>query len=149
MKRSRHIILHELPLDEENVKIPLMLQGFRDFVLRGNVVDLAVGVVIGASFGAVVTAFTNFLLNPLVKLATGGAKVGGSFSVAGVAFDYGTFITALITFLLTALVIYAFVVTPMNAMNERLKRDQKPPVAEPSNEEKLLAEIRDALRARP
>ncbi|WP_295818246.1 large conductance mechanosensitive channel protein MscL [uncultured Deinococcus sp.] len=126
-----------------------MLQGFRDFVLRGNVVDLAVGVVIGAAFGAVVTAFTKAFLDPLIKLATGGAAVGGVFKIAGVVFDYGSFITALITFLLTALVIYLFVVTPMNAMNERLKRDQKPPVAEPSNEEKLLAEIRDALRARP
>ncbi|THF84841.1 large conductance mechanosensitive channel protein MscL [Deinococcus sp. KSM4-11] len=126
-----------------------MLQGFRNFVLRGNVVDLAVGVVIGAAFGAVVTAFTKFLLDPLVKLVTGGAKVGGAFTVSGVVFDYGTFITALIQFVLTALVIYLFVVVPMNHINERLKREEKPPVAEPSNEEKLLAEIRDALRARP
>src|SRR6476620_3395786 len=118
-----------------------MLSGFKQFILRGNVVDLAVGVVIGAAFGAVVTSFTKFLLEPLVKLATGGAKVGGSFTIAGAVFDYGTFISALIQFVLTALVIYLFVVVPMNHINERLKREEKPPVAEPSNEEKLLAEI--------
>ena len=127
-----------------------MLKGFRDFVLRGNVVDLAVGVVIGASFGAVVTAFTDAFLTPLVKLATGGrGEVAGTFNVLGVVFNWGSFVTALIAFLLTAFVIYFAVVTPMNLMNERLKRQDKPPVAEPSNEEKLLAEIRDELRRRP
>ncbi|ULH15139.1 large conductance mechanosensitive channel protein MscL [Deinococcus sp. KNUC1210] len=125
-----------------------MLKGFRDFVLRGNVVDLAVGVVIGAAFGAVVTAFTKAFLDPLIKLITGGAKVGGAFSISGVVFDYGSFLTALITFVLTAAVVYFVVVVPMNAANERLKRSEKPPVAEPSNEEKLLAEIRDALKSR-
>ncbi|GGR11985.1 large conductance mechanosensitive channel protein MscL [Deinococcus ruber] len=125
-----------------------MLKGFRDFVLRGNVVDLAVGVVIGAAFGAVVTAFTKAFLDPLIKLITGGAKVGGTFSISGAVFDYGSFLTALITFVLTAAVVYFVVVVPMNAANERLKRSEKPPVAEPSNEEKLLAEIRDALKSR-
>lgn len=126
-----------------------MLKGLRDFVLRGNVVDLAVGVVIGASFGTVVTAFTDAFLTPLVKLATGGrGEVAGTFSVLGVVFNWGAFVSALIAFLLTALVIYFFVVTPMNLMTERLKRQGKPPVAEPSNEEKLLAEIRDELRSR-
>lgn len=125
-----------------------MIKGFQDFILRGNVVDLAVGVVIGAAFGAVVAAFTKAFLDPLIKLATGGGAVGGRFVVNGAIFDYGSFITAVITFLLTALVVYLFVVTPVNRIMERVKRGEKPPVAEPSNEEKLLAEIRDSLRAR-
>ena len=124
-----------------------MIKGFQDFIFRGNVVDLAVGVVIGAAFSGVVTGFTNAFLNPLIKLATGGTKVGGTFLVRGVAFDYGSFITAIINFLLIALVVYFLVVVPMNHLISRLKRQEKPPVAEPSNEEKLLAEIRDALRS--
>ncbi|WP_339094519.1 large conductance mechanosensitive channel protein MscL [Deinococcus sp. VB142] len=127
-----------------------MLKGFRDFVLRGNVVDLAVGVVIGAAFGNVVTAFTKAFLDPLIRLLTGGTgEVAGKFMVNGIAFDWGMFVSTLINFLLTAAVLYFFVVAPMNKAIERLKRDEKPPVAEPSNEEKLLAEIRDAVRARP
>jgi large conductance mechanosensitive channel len=83
-----------------------MINGFRDFVLRGNVVDLAVGVVTGAAFAALIVAFGVAFLNPLVKLVTGGGKVGGSFFVNGVEFPYGAFITAVITFLLTMTVIY-------------------------------------------
>ncbi|WP_291425306.1 large conductance mechanosensitive channel protein MscL [Deinococcus sp.] len=125
-----------------------MITGFRDFILRGNVVDLAVGVVMGAAFGSVVTAFTKAFIDPLIKLATGGAAIGGKFMVNGVAFDWGTFLTTLINFLLTALVIYLFVVQPVNHLMERIKRTDKPAVAEPSNEEKLLAEIRDAIKTR-
>ena len=125
-----------------------MITGFRDFILRGNVVDLAVGVVIGAAFGGVVTAFTNGFINPLIKAITGGgAKVGGQFVVNGATFDYGLFISAILNFLIIAAIIYFLVVMPVNHMNERLKRQDLPPVAEPSNEEKLLAEIRDAVRA--
>ncbi|WP_293909942.1 large conductance mechanosensitive channel protein MscL [Deinococcus sp.] len=126
-----------------------MLTGFRNFILRGNVVDLAVGVVTGAAFAALVTAFTAAFLTPLIKLVGGGGKVGGSFVINDVEFPWGLFIGAIITFLLTMAVIYFAVVVPMNAAIERLKRTEKPPVAEPSNEEKLLAEIRDALRSRP
>lgn len=134
-----------------------MLRGFRDFILRGNVVDLAVGVVIGAAFGGVVTAFTKAFLDPLVKLVTGGAVAGAitlraanpAQGIDAIVLDYGSFITALINFVLTALVLYLFVVTPMNSLMARFKREEKPAVAEPSNEEKLLAEIRDELRRRP
>ena len=125
-----------------------MVTGFRDFILRGNVVDLAVGVVIGAAFGGVVTAFTNGFINPLIKAVTGGGtKVGGQFVVNGATFDYGLFISAILNLLIIAAIIYFLVIVPVNHMNERLKRKDLPPVAEPSNEEKLLAEIRDALRA--
>lgn len=127
-----------------------MLRGFREFVLRGNVVDLAVGVVIGAAFTGVVTAFSNSFINPLIKAVTGGgAQVGGTFTLNGAVFDYGAFITALLNLLIVAAILYFLVVTPVNRLNERLKRGQKPPSAEPSNEEKLLAEIRDELRRRP
>ncbi len=102
----------------------------------------------GAAFGSVVTAFTKAFIDPLIKLATGGAAIGGKFMVNGVAFDWGTFLTTLINFLLTALVIYLFVVQPVNHLMERIKRTDKPAVAEPSNEEKLLAEIRDAIKTR-
>ncbi|MVN85842.1 large conductance mechanosensitive channel protein MscL [Deinococcus sp. HMF7620] len=134
-----------------------MVSGFQKFLLRGNVVDLAVGVVIGAAFGGVVTAFTKGFLDPLVKLVTGGSVAGElvlraadpTRGITAITMDYGAFITALINFFLTALVIYLFVVTPMNKITERFKREEKPAVAEPSNEEKLLAEIRDALKNRP
>lgn len=127
-----------------------MIKGFRDFILRGNVVDLAVGVVIGAAFNNVVTAFTKAFLEPMIRLATGGTgEVAGKFLINGIAFDWGMFISTLINFLLTAAVLYFFVVNPMNKAVERLKRSEKPAVAEPSNEEKLLAEIRDAVRNRP
>lgn len=133
-----------------------MLKGFQNFILRGNVVDLAVGVVMGAAFGAVVTAFTKAFLDPLIKLLTGGSIAGQivlraadpANKIDAITMDYGSFITSLINFILTALVIYLFVVTPMNRVMERFKKDEKPAVAEPSNEEKLLAEIRDALKAR-
>ncbi|TDE86447.1 large conductance mechanosensitive channel protein MscL [Deinococcus sp. S9] len=127
-----------------------MLRGFRNFILRGNVVDLAVGVVVGAAFTNVVNAFSSGFINPLIKAITGGGpKVGGAFTVNGAVFDYGAFITAIINFLIVAAVLYFLVVTPLNRLSERLKHEDKPAVAEPSNEEKLLAEIRDELRRRP
>lgn len=131
-----------------------MIKGFQDFILRGNVIDLAVGVVMGAAFGNVVGAFTKAFLDPIVKLVTGGNVAGqlvlrqAAPGVEAITMDYGSFITSLINFLLTALVIYLFVVQPMNKLMERFKREEKPAVAEPSNEEKLLAEIRDAIRTR-
>ncbi len=129
-----------------------MMSGFRDFVLRGSVVDLAVGVVIGAAFGGVVKAFTDGFLNPVIKLVTGGSKVGGTFKLGNGAdapsIDYGAFLTSLINFVIIAAVIYFLVVLPFNKINERLKLTKKEAVAEPSNQEKLLAEIRDELKAR-
>lgn len=136
-----------------------MLSGFQKFLLRGNVVDLAVGVVMGAAFGSVVTAFTKAFLDPLIRLV-GGGKVAGTWelrapsvvdglNVPPLVLDYGSFLSALIGFVLTAAVIYFLVVLPMNALADRFKRQEKPAVVESSSEEKLLAEIRDALRQRP
>lgn len=122
-----------------------MLKGFKDFLLRGNVVDLAVAVVVGAAFTAVVTAFTTAFLKPLIQLVSGGGEFAGKFVVNDVEFDYAGFINAVITFLLTAVVIYFLVVLPLKTIAERRKRGEESGPAEPTDVE-LLTEIRDLLR---
>ncbi len=126
-----------------------MFRGFKDFVTRGNVVDLAVGIVIGAAFGALVNQFTKSFLEPLIRVIFGGGVRGGVFTVRGQAFDYGAFINALITFLITAAAVYYLVVVPMNKMierrNARLGRPGDDATA--SDEVRLLTEIRDRLPA--
>jgi large conductance mechanosensitive channel len=123
-----------------------MLKGFKDFIMRGNVVDLAVGIVIGVAFTAVITAFTNAFIKPLIQLMSGGQGVqAGAFKVRGVPFDWATFINACITFLITAAALYFLVVYPLNKLAERRARGEEPPPAAPSEEIKLLTEIRDAL----
>ena len=121
-----------------------MLRGFRDFVMRGNIIDLAVGFVIGVAFTSLVTAFTNAFIKPLVKLFAGGGMKGGTFEVSGVVFDWGLFVNALITFLITATVLYFLVVMPMNRFRERFVKPAPPAATEVD----LLTEIRDELRAR-
>ena len=125
-----------------------MLKGFRDFVMRGNVIELAVAVAIGTAFTLVVTQFGNSFIKPLVAVVTGGGGTGGTFSVSGETFDYGAFINAVIFFLISAAVIYFFVVAPYNAFEERRKRGQGPvdPPA-PPDDIVLLTEIRDLLRS--
>ena len=123
-----------------------MLKGFKDFIMRGNVVDLAVGIVIGAAFTAVVTAFTSAFLKPLIQLMSGGQGLSaGAFKVRGVPFDWASFINACFTFLITAAALYFLVVFPLNKLAERRARGEEPPPAAPSEEVKLLTEIRDAL----
>jgi large conductance mechanosensitive channel len=125
-----------------------MLKGFRDFVLRGNVIELAVAVAIGTAFTAVVTQFGESFIKPLVALVGGGGVGGGKFTINHQVFDWAAFINALIFFLLTAMVIYFAVVAPYNAFEERRKRGQGPidPPA-PPDDILLLTEIRDLLRA--
>jgi len=98
--------------------------GFRKFLLRGNVVDLAVGVVIGAAFGGVVAAFVKGLITPLIG-AFGGIPDFSEWAVAinGSRFAIGEFINALLSFLIVATVIYFFVVVPMNRLMERFQTD--------------------------
>jgi large conductance mechanosensitive channel len=123
-----------------------MLEGFRDFILRGNVVDLAVAVVIGAAFGALVTAFTASFITPLI------AALGGQpdfseldFTVNGSRFAYGQFINALIAFLIIAAVVYFAVITPLNKAMERLQPEQ--PVDRPLREcPECLSDIPEAAR---
>jgi len=123
-----------------------MLKGFKDFIMRGNVVDLAVGIVIGAAFTALVASFTNAFLKPLIQLLSGGKGVtAGAFTVRGIPFDWASFINALITFLITAAALYFLVVFPLNRLAERRARGEEPPPTAPSEEIKLLTEIRDAL----
>ncbi|MEU2350333.1 large conductance mechanosensitive channel protein MscL [Modestobacter sp. NPDC049651] len=124
-----------------------MLKGFKDFLLRGNVVDLAVAVVIGAAFSAVVQQFTESFLNPLIAVFTGTdeGRSGASFSVAGQDFAYGDFIGQVIRFAITAAVVYFLVVLPMRRLVHRRATNQEPGPSGPSEVE-LLVEIRDLLR---
>ena len=125
-----------------------MLKGFKDFIMRGNVVDLAVGIVIGAAFTGLVTQFTKSFLEPLIKLVGGGGMKGGTAYINGVPFAWAAFINAAITFALTAAVLYFLVVLPMNTLAERRKRGLEPEPKAPPEDIVLLTEIRDALRGR-
>jgi large conductance mechanosensitive channel len=123
-----------------------MISGFKTFLLRGNIVDLALAVVIGTAFTALVTSFTTSFLEPLIGLLGGGGEHGGEAVVNGQHFTWGAFVNALITFVLTAAVVYFVVVVPMKALLERRRRGEEPGPAEPTQVE-LLLEIRDLLRA--
>lgn len=104
-----------------------MLKEFKQFLLRGNVVDLAVGVVIGAAFGSVVTALVADFLTPLISAFAKGPNFSGlSFTINGSKFLYGHFVNALISFVLIAAAVFFFVVKPMNYLVE--KSHKEPPV---------------------
>jgi large conductance mechanosensitive channel len=123
----------------------IMVKGFRDFLMRGNVVDLAVAVVIGAAFGAVIKGFTDGLLNPLIAAIFGKPNLDavGTFTIRNADFSIGVVLTALINFTLIAAVVYFFVVVPMNKLKERSAKDE---VEETAEEIVLLREIRDSLQ---
>jgi large conductance mechanosensitive channel len=137
-----------------------MLKEFREFALKGNMVDLAIGVIIGAAFGGLVQSIVNDLLMPIIGYVTGGIDFSQMYiqlkgapqptlaqaKTAGATIAYGNFITLVINFLIVAWVLFLVV----KAMNQ-LKRQTPPPAAEPakpSRQEVLLAEIRDALKNR-
>ncbi|PID97279.1 MAG: large conductance mechanosensitive channel protein MscL [Actinomycetales bacterium] len=130
-----------------------MFKGFKDFIMRGNVVELAVAVVIGSAFAAVVDAFVSNIINPLLA-AMGGVEAGGLGLQLVEGGDEATFINigaiinAFIVFLLTAAVVYFAFVLPMNKLSERRKAGQVEAPEEPSEEIVLLREIRDSLKAR-
>lgn len=125
-----------------------MLKGFRDFIVRGNVVELAVGFVMGVAFTTVVEQFTASFLNPLIRLASGGRGINaGAVVIRDIPFDWSAFVNAVFTFLLTAAVLYFFLVMPMNKLAERRRRGDEPPPELPSEEVLLLTEIRDLLAA--
>jgi large conductance mechanosensitive channel len=105
-----------------------MLKGFKQFVFRGNVVDLAVAVVIGAAFGAVITSFVTNVLTPLIAAIVGKPDFSSfSFTLNGSLINYGLFVNALIAFLLIAAAIYFFIIAPMNAYTARSRRGEAPP----------------------
>jgi large conductance mechanosensitive channel len=119
-----------------------MLSGFKQFILRGNVVDMAVGVVIGAAFGGVVTALTKDLLTPLIAAVVGKPDFSAlHFTINGTIFPVGEFINACVSFLLIAAAIYFFVVTPVNALVSRMRKDPAP--ADPTTKKcpECLSEI--------
>lgn len=123
-----------------------MIRGFKDFLLRGNVVDLAVAVVVGVAFAAVVAAFGTAILQPLIGLLLGGGVSGGQVDVNGQVFDFGLLINALIVFVITLAMIYFLVVVPVGKLMERRKRGQEPDVVATPEDIALLQEIRDLLR---
>jgi len=119
-----------------------MLSGFKQFILRGSVVDLAVGVVIGAAFGTVVTALVKDLINPIIALVAGKPDFTGiSFTIGSTVFPIGDFFTAVVSFLLVAAAVYFFVVTPINALIARSRKAAAP--ADPTTKKcpECLSEI--------
>ena len=118
-----------------------MAGGFKQFLLRGNVVDLAVGVVVGAAFGGVVTAFTKDLLTPLIAAVAGKPNFAAiQFSINNSRFLLGDFVNALVSFLIVATAVYYFVVLPVNALISRARRE---PPADPTTKKcpECLSEI--------
>ncbi len=112
-----------------------MLKGFKDFISRGNVVDLAVGVVIGAAFGKVIDAFVDGILGPIISwVLPGDGLAGATFELLDSTFKYGAVLQQLIVFVLTAAAVYFLVVVPMN----RIKAKQAEEASEPTNEEKMI-----------
>ena len=133
-----------------------MIQGFKDFISRGNAIDLAVGVVIGAAFGEVITALVEDFLNPLIGALFGKPDFNSLFEFQikllgdPAVVRPGVFLTALLNFLIVAAALYFFVVVPINAMNKKKdamlelnKTEEEPEV---SAEVQLLTEIRDSLK---
>lgn len=119
-----------------------MLDGFKKFILRGNVVDMAVGIVIGAAFGGVVTALVASLITPLIALIAGKPDFTAlTFKIGDTPFPYGLFVTALVNFLLVAAAIYFFVVTPVNALVARMNRGEAPPDPTTKKCSECLSEI--------
>ncbi|MFY9191140.1 MAG: large conductance mechanosensitive channel protein MscL [Lawsonella sp.] len=130
-----------------------MLKGFKDFILRGNVIELAVGVIIGAAFTSIVTALTEHLIEPLIN-AMGGAEVTGlGFRIISdnpsTYMDFAAVITAIINFLLVAAVVYFAIVVPMNKLHAVIEKKTGDKDADDSvdetTEKELLEDIRDLL----
>jgi large conductance mechanosensitive channel len=135
-----------------------MLSEFKDFAMKGNVVDMAVGVVIGGAFGKIVTSFTNDVLMPPIGVLLGGVDFSelkipikdAVGDVAAVSINYGTFLNMILDFVIIAFAIFLVVKAMNTAMAASKKKEVAAPAAPPppSREEVLLTEIRDALRSR-
>ena len=123
-----------------------MLQEFRNFILKGNAIDLAVGVLIGAAFGGFVTAFTEGIIKPIINAAGGSSEVSLKLPLFGVIFDVGIVINALISLLITGGVLFFIFVKPMNKL--KALRENPAPLTpiQPPAEVQLLVEIRDLLK---
>jgi large conductance mechanosensitive channel len=119
-----------------------MLDGFKKFILRGNVVDMAVGVVIGAAFAGVVTGLTKAFLTPLIAVIVGKPDYSSlKFTLRGTEFPIGDFVNAVISFVLIAAAVYFFVVLPINTLVARMNRGEKPPDPSTKKCPECLSEI--------
>jgi len=121
-----------------------MIQEFKDFIAKGNVMDMAVGIIMGAAFTAIVTSLVDDIITPLIGLFMGGVDFSGlSFGVGDALFTYGNFIMAIINFLIIAWVVFLLV----KAVN-KVKAEPEPEAEEPAgpSQEDLLGEIRDLLK---
>lgn len=119
-----------------------MLKGFKEFIMRGNLVELAVAFIMATAFAAVVTETVNLLMSLIAKVTGGKQPDFGEWKPAGL--PVGTWVTAVISFLILAAVVYFFIVTPYNKLQARRARGEEP--TPPSEEVTLLTEIRDLLR---
>jgi large conductance mechanosensitive channel len=126
-----------------------MFKEFKAFIMRGNVVDLAVAVVIGAAFGAVVTSFVTNILTPIIGIPGKTDFASLHFTINDSNFTYGLFLNSLIAFLGVAAAVFFFVAKPLNILAERRKRGEaaEEDTPAPTDEALILAEIRDLLKA--
>jgi large conductance mechanosensitive channel len=125
-----------------------MIKEFRNFILRGNVVDLAVALVMGIVFSAAVTSLVDNILTPLIAMVFGEPDFGGlSFTINDAEFRYGLFLNALFTLVATGAAVFFFVVKPLNVLAERRKAGEEPEPATVPADIELLTEIRDLLRS--
>ncbi|AEB28993.1 large-conductance mechanosensitive channel [Carnobacterium sp. 17-4] len=128
----------------ENMK--KFMDEFKEFAFKGNVLDLAVGVVIGSAFTAIVTALVNFIIMPLVGILTGGTDIQNlSIEVGGAKLEYGAFLQAVVDFILIALVVFIFIKFINNAANKFKKAEEVVDEVEIPVAEQYLKEIRDLL----
>jgi len=124
-----------------------MLNEFKAFLLRGNLIDLAVAFVIGLAFAAVISAFVTFLVNPLIALIVGQPDLSGlDFTIRDARFGVGDFLNALITFVATAAAVFFFIVKPYQAVQARRVRGEQPEQPTVSDEERRHLELLAALR---
>ena len=122
---------------------------FKDFVMRGNVMDMAVGVIIGGAFSSIVTALTDSFINPLIAVCTGGSgedgvQIGGQFVISGVAFNYGAFLSAVVNFLIIAFILFCMI----KAVNKAMSVGKKPePMAAPTTKKCPFCKSEIAIEA--
>jgi large conductance mechanosensitive channel len=125
-----------------------MIKGFKEFMMRGNVVDLAIAVVIGGAFSGIVSQLTKSFIEPLVKIFGGGGISGGSFVIKGTSFDWAAFVNSVFNFVIVSAVVYFFIVVPMNRLLAMRKKEsaEAPAPAQELESVALLREIRDLLK---
>jgi large conductance mechanosensitive channel len=122
-----------------------MLKEFKNFILKGNVIDLSTGVIIGAAFTTIVTAFTNGIVKPIIQKASGGTDPNITWAPGG--FDIGGIINASISFIITAAVVFFIIIKPANKLLAMMKKEEaEAPPAPPAADIALLTEIRDLLK---